>query len=613
MARNPVDRTSPVGPAERQAEQAAERAMQPELRAHSPSRPGIYPDLDRVRIHTDGAAARSAATLNARAYTFGTDVVFGRNEYRPNTAAGIGLLAHELTHVLQQTGPGALRPVVQRAPAVTPKARLESARLAGDRRLQAAFHNSPAMSAGEVNEGVKTLQRALREMGYPMPISFAKTGDADGIFGPETRTTVLQFQVDQALIMREGIAGHETLGRLDELLGGRPGPAPPVPPAPPAPTPPTPGPPAPSPPAMTLSLRSLTFKSDHGLLKDERGSWERSDVPFPTPHWQDISPGGRSAPISHTRNRSVVADAVLDASPEGDGTSFELRGESASSFLSFKAAGTLRAGRQVVSLTSGSTTPNAITDVREQAISWFVVTSGRRQPVGRSLGHEIFVTMDRPREPGEVTYRRMAKSVELAGSIGTLVPHDLVHGIMLNFGNYNLDVQLENAWTLADNLARGAQCIDIVRFVQGIINQVGCPGIAEAKLIWAKAESPQKAEETGQMGPSLQNHPAHPAHPTWGAALIDIQACPNNFEAALKFTETGTRYYPGGVPLERRDRSKIIYSDPDQVLRIFQFLAWIEFVPGSKNFHIEEVLASYQGRRVPALPFLTVCHSGRLG
>jgi hypothetical protein len=56
-----------------------------------------------VRIHTDGDAQRSARRLNARAYTVGLDIVFNRGEYVPQTKRGKALMAHELTHVMQQS------------------------------------------------------------------------------------------------------------------------------------------------------------------------------------------------------------------------------------------------------------------------------------------------------------------------------------------------------------------------------------------------------------------------------------------------------------------------------------------------------------------------------
>ncbi|MQA92590.1 MAG: DUF4157 domain-containing protein [Gemmatimonas sp.] len=68
--------------------------------------------FDDVRIHTDRHAQGSARELGARAYTMGTDVVFGAGEYDPSSVRGQRLLAHELTHVVQQGGHGG---VIQRS------------------------------------------------------------------------------------------------------------------------------------------------------------------------------------------------------------------------------------------------------------------------------------------------------------------------------------------------------------------------------------------------------------------------------------------------------------------------------------------------------------------
>lgn len=61
-------------------------------------------DFTNVRVHNDVAAERSARVVNAKAYTVGHDIVFGAGQYSPHTAHGQRLLAHELTHVLQQNG-----------------------------------------------------------------------------------------------------------------------------------------------------------------------------------------------------------------------------------------------------------------------------------------------------------------------------------------------------------------------------------------------------------------------------------------------------------------------------------------------------------------------------
>ncbi|MBZ5522158.1 MAG: DUF4157 domain-containing protein [Acidobacteriia bacterium] len=68
-------------------------------------------DFSGVRIHTDPRAAESARSVNALAYTVGRNIVFASGQYSPGSPAGQRLLAHELTHVVQQQqwgGPGTL-------------------------------------------------------------------------------------------------------------------------------------------------------------------------------------------------------------------------------------------------------------------------------------------------------------------------------------------------------------------------------------------------------------------------------------------------------------------------------------------------------------------------
>jgi hypothetical protein len=59
-------------------------------------------DFSRVRVHTDAQAAASARAVDALAYTVGQHIIFGSGQYHPGTLAGQQLIAHELTHTLQQ-------------------------------------------------------------------------------------------------------------------------------------------------------------------------------------------------------------------------------------------------------------------------------------------------------------------------------------------------------------------------------------------------------------------------------------------------------------------------------------------------------------------------------
>jgi hypothetical protein len=180
--------------------------------------PRFGTELGHVRIHPgQGSLARD---VNARAFTIKNHIVFGQGEYAPTTDRGRHLLAHELTHVLQQ---GSGKPGIQRKLSTEEKAMdLQSDRLRDDVRLQQAYDNSPVLERGETSKegGVKILQRALRDLGYDMTISFEKTGDADGVYGRETRDAVHQFQIDNDLVYKDGRAGRETLGELDDKFLG---------------------------------------------------------------------------------------------------------------------------------------------------------------------------------------------------------------------------------------------------------------------------------------------------------------------------------------------------------------------------------------------------------
>jgi hypothetical protein len=74
-------------------------------------------DFSNVRIHTDARANESAKSLNAHAYTYKNNIVFANNQYQPKANAGKKLLAHELTHVVQQKS-AQKKPMIARNAAV---------------------------------------------------------------------------------------------------------------------------------------------------------------------------------------------------------------------------------------------------------------------------------------------------------------------------------------------------------------------------------------------------------------------------------------------------------------------------------------------------------------
>jgi hypothetical protein len=79
-------------------------ALDPGARSFLEGRMGA--DFSDVRVHTGAQADASARSINAQAYTVGSNVVFRNGAYQPGTPAGRHVLAHELAHVVQQrSGP----------------------------------------------------------------------------------------------------------------------------------------------------------------------------------------------------------------------------------------------------------------------------------------------------------------------------------------------------------------------------------------------------------------------------------------------------------------------------------------------------------------------------
>ncbi|MEV0319757.1 DUF4157 domain-containing protein [Streptomyces sp. NPDC050658] len=117
---------------------------------------GFGADFGAVRVHTGPLAAATARELDAEAYTVGEHVVFGADGHRPEERAGARVLAHELTHVLQQRGSGASAGRVRPMRVGDPADPEERAADAGAERLLRRFSadlSGPSFGGGESGGG----------------------------------------------------------------------------------------------------------------------------------------------------------------------------------------------------------------------------------------------------------------------------------------------------------------------------------------------------------------------------------------------------------------------------------------------------------------------------
>lgn len=173
-------------------------------------------DFSNVNIHTNSNAVQMSQDMGAQAFTSGNDVYFNKGKYNPDKE-GKHLLAHELTHTIQQTGAKQKTPTVQKVALENHPEDLQNSEnpyFKNNPPLEKANDNEMLISTGHKGGYVSEIQEGLlqwRETSLP-------NYGADGDFGSETRKAVLDFQIDQRLNGQEGVVGPETMGTLDNLV-----------------------------------------------------------------------------------------------------------------------------------------------------------------------------------------------------------------------------------------------------------------------------------------------------------------------------------------------------------------------------------------------------------
>lgn len=225
-------------------------------------------DFSHVRVHTDAKAAKSAKVVNALAYTVGQRVVFDAGRYAPQTNEGQRLLAHELTHVLQQSSEHIAPQTKLTTSSPSDVSEREAERIADDVTnttgtanhlsrfnttkiaagvlqrtigdghdltsprfsrlldLEAAYDDetligyssscsdSSDRGYGSSGRGVQAIQQAVYDLGYPLQVY-----GADGKFGCKTKAAVMAFQGDHPPLAVDGVVGPRTMAALDARFG----------------------------------------------------------------------------------------------------------------------------------------------------------------------------------------------------------------------------------------------------------------------------------------------------------------------------------------------------------------------------------------------------------
>ncbi len=158
-------------------------------------------DFSNVKVHTNDTAVQMNQQLNSQAFTVGNNIYFNSGKYQPESNSGKQLLAHELTHTIQQNG--SIGRKIQRA-------NLTSPRLAGNDLFEKVLDNKAVIEYGDTGTEVRRIQQLLVDLGF-----YLKKWGTDGVFKSETKEAVKKFQKANGL-SDDGRVGYKTIDALDK-------------------------------------------------------------------------------------------------------------------------------------------------------------------------------------------------------------------------------------------------------------------------------------------------------------------------------------------------------------------------------------------------------------
>jgi peptidoglycan hydrolase-like protein with peptidoglycan-binding domain len=179
-------------------------------------------DFSRVRVHDGAEATHAARAIEARAYTIGNDIVFGDGELSPTTARGKKLLAHELTHVVEQSAAGSPATLMRQpiGEGEGDRKQFRSKLFSGVAELESALNGGLVIGMGASGEFVRRIQLALLN-GNPNALPVY---GADGKYGAETAQAMIEFQKTHCVgyshgketaLDPDGQVGERTMNCLD--------------------------------------------------------------------------------------------------------------------------------------------------------------------------------------------------------------------------------------------------------------------------------------------------------------------------------------------------------------------------------------------------------------
>ncbi len=156
-------------------------------------------DFSHVKVHTDARADTLNRSLNAEAFTLGRDIFFSRGAYRPNTSSGSKLLAHELTHIVQQGGGGKGNHTGNKAQAKLAVGPADDQyEREADRTADRVVSQSAPVRLSRSQSGIgRQIQRKMRFKPEDLQGKLSKTAKFKGLVGMESTFSKIKKTLDQ--------------------------------------------------------------------------------------------------------------------------------------------------------------------------------------------------------------------------------------------------------------------------------------------------------------------------------------------------------------------------------------------------------------------------------
>jgi hypothetical protein len=199
-------------------------------------------NFSNVRVHNDSSAIEMSRDLNAQAFTHGSDFYFNSGKFDASSSKGHHLLAHELTHVVQQKGGGItiknkeapliqsrlhtdIQNYVQRVHIEGGRKKFDCSDFSGDLKLEDCLNDADRLRPFETGASVIKVQIGLQRDGMDLGAD-----GTSGVYGADTGKAVQAFKQKHNLGFTQfPDVGPGTMGKLDELCATKPTPQPPKP------------------------------------------------------------------------------------------------------------------------------------------------------------------------------------------------------------------------------------------------------------------------------------------------------------------------------------------------------------------------------------------------